>query len=72
MADISHRPSMRPRCPSCGLGRMRSRISLLPRLVDLRMCECVACGKEFKAPDPTDPVTSDVLGWLSGDLRAPT
>ena len=39
---------------------------------DLRTFECVKCDHVEKVMVANDPTQSDVLGWLSGELRAPT
>jgi hypothetical protein len=39
---------------------------------DARTFECVRCSHVEEILVETDPMQSDVLGWLFGDLRAPT
>jgi hypothetical protein len=39
---------------------------------DLRTFECVKCDHVEKLLVPTDPMHSDILGWLLGELRSPT
>ena len=39
---------------------------------DVRTFECVKCQHLEKVLVAIDPIQSDVLGWLLGELRAPT
>jgi hypothetical protein len=39
---------------------------------DARTFECVKCSHVEKILVATDPMQSDLLGWIFGDLRAPT
>ena len=39
---------------------------------DSRAFECVKCDHAEKILMAADPMHSDVLGWLLGDLRSPT
>ena len=63
----------RPSCPKCRQQRM-----LLSKLEPVlsgfasRTFECQKCGYVSTTFIPTDPMTSDALGWLAGELRPPT
>jgi hypothetical protein len=39
---------------------------------DLRTFECAKCDHVEKIVIATDPMKSDTLGWLLGELRSPT
>jgi tRNA(Ile2) C34 agmatinyltransferase TiaS len=61
----------RPRCPKCHQNRM-----LLAKLEtagsDYRTFECQKCGRIHRVVVSNDPLTSDLVGWLAGELRPPT
>jgi hypothetical protein len=38
---------------------------------DARTFECVKCSHVEKVLVPSDPMQSDALGWLLGELKAP-
>jgi hypothetical protein len=50
---------------------MLSRIMLGRLNFDARTFECVKCNHVENVFVATDPLQSDVLGWLLGELRAP-
>ena len=39
---------------------------------DVRTFECQRCGRVHSVVASRDPLTSDMLGWLAGELRPPT
>ena len=63
----------RPRCPHCRQNRM-----LLSKLVqgldglDYHSFACQKCGRVQTTVVERDPLTSDALGWLAGELKPPT
>jgi ssDNA-binding Zn-finger/Zn-ribbon topoisomerase 1 len=59
-------------CPKCRGPMMLSRITPGRLKFDVRTFECVKCEHVEKVFAPIDPIQSDVLGWLLGELRAPT
>jgi hypothetical protein len=62
---------LRPHCPSCQSEMALSRV--LPRraTLDLRTFECGKCGHVEKVVADIDPMKSNALGWLLGELRPP-
>lgn len=61
-----------PACPICQASMMLARIKPGRLNFDLRTFECVKCDHVEKLLVPTDPMHSDILGWLLGELRSPT
>ena len=59
-------------CPKCQGPMMLSRIMSGRLNFDSRTFECVKCDHVEKVLVATDPMHSDVLGWLSDELRSPT
>jgi predicted Zn finger-like uncharacterized protein len=64
-------PIDRPRCPRCKTRSMLARVELGPSGYDLRTFDCPKCHHVFKSLVALDPMKSDTLGWLSGDLKSP-
>lgn len=63
----------RPRCPTCRQNRMLlSKLEAGPSGFDYRTFECQRCGRVETAVVSSDPMTSDIKGWLAGELRRPT
>jgi len=63
----------RPSCPKCRQQRMLlSRLGSGPSGFASRTFECQTCGYVSTTVIPTDPMTSDALGWLASELRPPT
>ena len=62
----------RPRCPNCRQNRM-----LLSKLeqghsgCDYQSFECQKCGRVETTLVTRDPMTSNALGWLAGELKPP-
>jgi hypothetical protein len=62
----------RPRCPKCQHARM-----LLSKLEAARAgfakgtFECQKCGCVHTTMVSSDPMTTDMRGWLAGELRPP-
>jgi hypothetical protein len=62
----------RPRCPQCQHDRMLlSKLEAGPSGFDYRTFECQKCGCVETMAVSRDPMTSDLLGWLAGELRPP-
>jgi hypothetical protein len=59
----------RPACPKC----QASMMPIMPGRMnfDPRTFECMKCDQVEKVLVATDPMHSDVLGWLLGELRSP-
>ncbi|WP_291685781.1 response regulator [Bradyrhizobium sp.] len=63
----------RPACPKCSQRRMLlSNLGSRPCGSAIRSFECQNCGHTSTAVVPSDPLTSNVLGWLASELRPPT
>jgi hypothetical protein len=67
---IIHRPS----CPECQTTMMLARITPGPSGFDIRTFECPACGLIHQlVVELMDQMKSlETVGWLQGELRAPT
>ena len=63
----------RPRCPKCQQNRMLlSKLVAGPSGFDYRTFECQKCGRVETVAVSSDPMASDVLGWLASELKPPT
>jgi hypothetical protein len=63
----------RPRCPKCQQNRMLlSKLEAGPSGFGYRTFECQKCGRIETTFVSSDPMTSDMRGWLAGELRRPT
>jgi len=63
----------RPSCLKCRHHRMLlSHLGSGPSGIASRIFECPMCGYVSITDVPADPMTSDALGWLTGELRPPT
>jgi|HubBroStandDraft_4_1064222.scaffolds.fasta_scaffold1204508_1 hypothetical protein len=62
---------LRARCRNCQSEMALSRV--LPRraTLDLRTFECGKCGRVEKVIADIDPMKSNAVGWLLGELRPP-
>ena len=49
-----------------------SKLEAGPSGFDHRTFECPKCGRVDTVVVSNDPMTSDMLGWLAGELRPPT
>lgn len=63
--------SERPMCPVCKHRMGLARISPGARGFELRSFECSTCHRVEKVSLPVDPLKTDALGWLAGELRPP-
>jgi hypothetical protein len=61
----------RPRCPKCDNRMMLARIMPGPKGYDLRNFECDKCDHVLTQTVASDPLHSDAVRWLSGELRPP-
>jgi transposase-like protein len=64
-------PIEHPHCPKCADRMHLARIMPGPKGFDLRSFECGKCGYKVTLTIATDPMKSDKLGWLSGELKPP-
>lgn len=63
----------RPRCPTCHQTRMLlSRLEADPAGFDHRTFECQKCGRVETTSVSSDPMTSEIHGWLASELKPPT
>jgi len=60
-----------PACPKCQGSMMLSRIRPGRLNFDARTFECVKCSHVERILVASDPMQSDVRGWLLGELKAP-
>jgi hypothetical protein len=61
-----------PRCPKCHEPRMlHSKTEAGPPSFEYRTLNCRNCGRTHTMIISSDPMESDVRGWLSGELKAP-
>jgi hypothetical protein len=62
----------RPRCPDCQRSRMLlSKLEPGPSGFDYRTFECQKCARVETTVVSSDPMRSDVRGWLAGELKPP-
>ena len=59
----------RPMCPTCKHRMALARISPGARGFEERTFECATCRRTQKASFPVDPIKTDAVGWLAGELR---
>jgi hypothetical protein len=71
MSELDFTSIPRPRCPNCYSEMMLSRILPSRAALDLRTFECGKCAHVEKVVVGGDPMKSDALGWLLGELRPP-
>jgi hypothetical protein len=62
----------RLRCPKCQSRMMLSGISAGPTGFELRTFNCCHCDQVEKIAIASDPTKSGDVGWLVGELQAPT
>ena len=68
---LSLRPIERPRCPKCYELMNLARIMAGLKGYDVRNFECEKCHHILTVTVAIDPMKSDVLRWLIGDLTPP-
>lgn len=59
----------RPMCPTCKHRMALARVSPGARGFEERTFECATCRRTRKASFPVDPIKTDAVGWLAGELR---
>jgi hypothetical protein len=68
-------PIGRPRCPKCHMRMVTADVSSGPEGFEHRTFGCLKCGHTESKVIACDPLKSDAVGWLSGELghnAAPT
>jgi hypothetical protein len=58
----------RPRCPKCQMRMLTVDVSPGPEGFERRTFECRRCGQTDSQMIACDPLKSDAVGWLSGEL----
>ena len=61
----------RPRCSRCQTRMMLERVSPGPVGFEHRLFECPKCDQVDLRLIASDPLKSNAVGWLAGELRAP-
>jgi len=49
-----------------------ARVAPLAKGVEERTFECSSCERVEKVSFPVDPMKTDAVGWLAGELRPPS
>lgn len=62
----------RARCSRCQTRMMLERISTGPIGFEHRVFECPKCDQVEIRVIASDPLKSNAVGWLAGELRTPT
>jgi hypothetical protein len=68
---VSSSTAERPMCPACKHWMGLARISPGKRGFEQRTFECSTCHGLETVSFPVDPMKTDALGWLAGDLKPP-
>jgi hypothetical protein len=61
----------RPRCSRCQTRMMLERVSAGPIGFEHRLFECPKCDQVEMSVIALDPLKSNAMGWLAGELRPP-
>jgi tRNA(Ile2) C34 agmatinyltransferase TiaS len=61
-------PIQRPRCPHCQTRMITDAVSDGPEGFEQRTFRCLKCAHTEKQRLVADPLKSDAVGWLSGEL----
>jgi hypothetical protein len=61
----------RPRCSRCQARMMLERVSSGPIGFEHRLFECPRCDQVETRVVASDPLKSNAVGWLAGELRTP-
>jgi hypothetical protein len=62
---------IRPHCPDCEARMITSAVSDGPTGLEQRMFECAQCGHSETRTVVYDPLKSNAVGWIEGELRPP-
>ena len=70
--DISTGKIIPRMCRACAAGMIS--VQIMPARIGIneRTFECLECHHVEKVLEAADPIQSDVLGWLFGELKPPT
>ena len=58
----------RPRCPKCKMRMVTASVSPGPEGFERRIFDCRKCGHSEANMIACDPLRSDAVGWISGEL----
>jgi hypothetical protein len=61
----------RPMCPTCKHRMALARISPGERSFEVRTFECSTCDRTEQVSMSVDPMKTDAVGWLAGELKPP-
>lgn len=59
-------------CKMCAAGMVAVRVTPARLGINARTFECLQCHRVEKVLEAADPIQSNVLGWLFGELKPPT
>lgn len=59
-------------CRMCAAVMVSAQITPARLGINTRTFECLQCNHVEKVLETSDPIQSDVLGWLFGELKPPT
>jgi len=62
----------RPRCSRCQARMMLERVTAGPIGFEHRLFECPKCDQVEIRVIASDPLKSNAIGWLAGELRTPS
>ena len=72
LSTLTPRGVARPRCPRCQSAVVVQRATSGRSGFEHWTLRCPSCGNIHQAQVQADPMRSEAIGWLSGDLHAPT
>jgi hypothetical protein len=61
-------PIGRPRCPKCQMRMITANVAAGPEGFEHRTFDCLRCGHTEEKVVASDPIKSDAIGWLQGEL----
>ena len=64
-------PTNRPRCPDCHARMITTAVADGPEGLEQRTFECAKCGHTETRTGASDPLKSNAVGWIEGELRRP-
>ena len=59
-------------CPLCASEMVGVRVTPARLGINARTFECLQCNRVEKVLEAADPIQSNVVGWLFGELKRPT
>ena len=68
---LSPRETVHPRCPMCKAHMETLRVVSGRPGFEHRTLRCSKCRLIYEAQAPADPIDSNALRWLSGELKPP-